>query len=61
MRYAQDPLSEDDLDITVLVWNIKRRVDPGVFPGRRTTVQFDFTGAVQQTDLALLMKWLVND
>jgi DNA-binding HxlR family transcriptional regulator len=29
LRYAQDPLSESDLDVTVLVWNIRRRVDPG--------------------------------
>ena len=45
LQYAQDPLEEDDLDVTVLVWNIKRRVDPGVFPERRTTVHFDFTDA----------------
>jgi DNA-binding HxlR family transcriptional regulator len=43
LRYAQDPLEEDDLDVTVLVWNMKRRVDPTVFPAGRTTVSFEFT------------------
>ncbi|MGE3782867.1 MAG: hypothetical protein AB7H71_09005, partial [Alphaproteobacteria bacterium] len=50
-------LEEDDLDVTVLVWNIKRRVDPGVFPGRRTTVHFDFTDAPDGKRLW----WLVNE
>ena len=57
LQYAQDPLEEDDLDVTVLVWNIKRRVDPGVFPGRRTTVHFDFTDAPEGKRLW----WLVNE
>ena len=57
LQYAQDPLEEDDLDVTVLVWNIKRRVDPGVFPERRTTVHFDFTDAPEGKRLW----WLVNE
>jgi hypothetical protein len=36
-------LREDELDITVLVWNIRRRVDPNVFGGGRVVVKFDFT------------------
>ena len=31
LQYAQDPLEEGDLDVTVLVWNIQRRVDPNAF------------------------------
>jgi DNA-binding HxlR family transcriptional regulator len=57
LRYAQDPLEEGDLDVTVLVWNIKRRVDPAVFPGRRTTIHFDFTDAPE----AKRRWWLVNE
>lgn len=57
LRYAQDPLGEGDLDITVLVWNIKRRVDPSVFPERRTTVQFDFTDVPEDRR----RWWLVNE
>ena len=57
LRYAQDPLREDDLDVTVLVWNIKRRVDPNVFPERRTTLQFEFTDVPE----ARRTWWLVNE
>src|SRR5215471_9396474 len=37
--YAQDPLQDGDLDVTILTWNIRRRVDPSVFGARRVTVQ----------------------
>lgn len=57
LQYAQDPLEEGDLDVTVLVWNIKRRVDPGVFAGRRVTVYFEFTDVPKNKSLW----WLVND
>ena len=57
VRYAQDPLREDDLDVTVLVWNIKRRVDPGVFPGRRTTLCFEFPDVPE----GKRQWWLVNE
>ena len=43
LRYAQIPLRETDLDVTVMMWNMKRRVDPNVFSARRTIIQFDFT------------------
>ena len=39
----QIPLRETDLDVTVMMWNMKRRVDPKVFSARRTIIQFDFT------------------
>jgi hypothetical protein len=32
LRYAQDPLDESDLDARVLMWNMRRRVDPTTFP-----------------------------
>src|SRR6185369_15209467 len=43
LQYAHDPLEEGDLDVTVLTWNMRRRVDPTVFPERRITVYFEFT------------------
>jgi DNA-binding HxlR family transcriptional regulator len=43
LRYAQDPLDESDLDARVLMWNMRRRVDPTTFPDERVTVAFDFT------------------
>jgi len=43
LKYAQDPLEESDLDVRVLMWNMKRRVNPESFPRRRVTVAFEFT------------------
>jgi hypothetical protein len=57
LQYAQNPLEDGDLDVTVMMWNIKRRVDPEVFPGRRTTVHFDFTDVAEDRR----RWWLVND
>ena len=56
LKYAQNPLEEGDLDVTVLVWNIHKRVDPTAFPDGRTTVQFEFTDAAESKKLW----WLVN-
>jgi hypothetical protein len=57
LEYAQNPLEEGDLDVTVLVWNIHKRVDPAAFPGGRTTVRFEFPDAAEGKKLW----WLVND
>jgi len=57
LQYAQDPLEDGDLDVTVLVWNMRRRVDPGVFPDRRVTVQFEFAGVPRNKS----QWWVVND
>ena len=55
--YAQDPLQESDLDVTILTWNMRRRVDPNVFGERRVTVLFEFTDVPQ----AKRRWWIVND
>jgi DNA-binding HxlR family transcriptional regulator len=57
LQYAHDPLDEGDLDVTVLVWNIRRRVDPNVFPERRVTVCFEFTDVPKNK----AQWWVVND
>jgi DNA-binding HxlR family transcriptional regulator len=56
LQYAQDPLGVDELDVTVLVWNIKRRVDPNVFSAHRTTICFEFTDVPEDRQ----KWWLVN-
>jgi hypothetical protein len=56
LQYAQDPLEEDDLDVLVLMWNIRRRVDPNAFGTARVTVHFDFTDVPQNKRRF----WLVN-
>jgi DNA-binding HxlR family transcriptional regulator len=55
--HAQDPLQEGDLDVTILTWNIRRRVDPSVFGARRVTVLFEFTDVPK----AKRRWWIVND
>jgi DNA-binding HxlR family transcriptional regulator len=57
VRYAQDPLRDDELDVTVLVWNIRRRVDPAVFGGDRVVVKFDFS----DVPAGKRQWWVVND
>jgi hypothetical protein len=57
LYYAQDPLQEEDLDVTILTWNIRRRVDPNVFANRRVTIQFEFTDAPKNKR----RWWIVND
>jgi DNA-binding HxlR family transcriptional regulator len=57
LQFAQDPLEENDLDVTVLMWNIRRRVDPTVFGGGRVTVHFDFEDVPQ----GKRRWWVVND
>ena len=57
LRYAQDPLGPDDLDVTILVWNIRRGVDPSVFPEKRVTVYLEFTDVPEHRH----RWWLVND
>jgi len=57
LQYAQDPIEESDLDVTILVWNMRRRVDPAVFSERRVTLCFEFTGVPKNKS----RWWLVND
>jgi DNA-binding HxlR family transcriptional regulator len=55
--YAQDPLQDGDLDVTILTWNIRRRVDPSVFGTQRVTVYFEFTDVPK----AKRRWWIVNN
>jgi DNA-binding HxlR family transcriptional regulator len=55
--YAQDPLQEGDLDVTILTWNIRRRVDANLFGNRRVTVEFEFTDVPK----GKRRWWFVND
>jgi DNA-binding HxlR family transcriptional regulator len=57
LQYAQDPLREDELDVTIMTWNIRRRVDPNAFGPRRVTVQFEFSNVPR----AKRRWWIVND
>jgi len=57
-RHAQKEVHRDDLDPSLLMWDIRRRADASVLPAaRRTVVRFDLSGA----PAAARRWWLVFD
>ncbi len=44
-RWARSKLEDDDLDAGLLMWDMRRSVDPAVFPARRIVVQFNYPDA----------------
>lgn len=44
-RWAQSNLEKDDLDAGLLMWDMRRSIDPGLFPSHRIIVQFLFRDA----------------
>lgn len=43
-RWIQHEIDEEDLDPSLLMWDIRRRVQPSGDPGTHRLVQFDLTG-----------------
>ena len=56
-RWVRSRLTPDDLDPGLLMWDIRRRVDPKQFPSRRIVVQFEFSDVAQ----AKRRWWLVSE
>jgi DNA-binding HxlR family transcriptional regulator len=56
-RWFRSRLSPNELDVTLLVWDMRRNVKPKAFPSGRISVQFEFS------DQAASRRrwWLVND
>ena len=46
-RWARSPLGPEDLDITLLMWDMHRTVRPENFPARRIVVAFEFRDVPQ--------------
>jgi len=44
-RWAPSNLDSGDLDAGLLMWDMRRSVNPGVFPERRIVVQFEYPDA----------------
>jgi DNA-binding HxlR family transcriptional regulator len=42
MRWARDEMEQDDLDITLLMFDMQRGIDTSVFPDGETVLQFSF-------------------
>ena len=56
-RWYRTRHRKEDLDVTVLMWDMRRSVRPDAFPGGRISVEFDFP------DLPVSKRhwWLVSD
>jgi len=56
-RWARSNLNEGDLDAGLLMWDMRRNIDPAVFPSYRIVVQFEYPDAPKgQRDW-----WLVTE
>lgn len=44
-RWARSGLDKDDLDAGLLMWDMRRSIDPGIFPEHRIVVQFEYHDA----------------
>lgn len=42
-RWARSDLNEGDLDVGLLMWDMRRSINPKVFPERRIVVQFEYS------------------
>ena len=56
-RWAQSNLGKNDLDAGLLMWDMRRSVDPKVFPSHRVVVQFEYPDAPPGCQ----HWWLVSD
>ncbi len=56
-RWVRSQLTREDLDPGLLMWDVRRRVDPSRFPQRRVAVLFEFSDAPQSKK----EWWLVSE
>ena len=47
-RWAPSKLNKIDLDAGLLMWDMRRTVDPAIFPKRRVVVQFEYSGTPKE-------------
>lgn len=47
-RWVRSDLSKDDLDPSLLIWDIHRNINVEFFKGERTTINFEFTDYVSK-------------
>lgn len=46
-RWARSSLNSDDLDVGLLMWDMRRSIEPAIFPAYRIVVQFEFIDALE--------------
>jgi DNA-binding HxlR family transcriptional regulator len=54
-RWVNDEIRPQDIDPSLLMWNMRRRLNKHLLPPRRVVVQFDFEGVKSET------YWLIID
>jgi len=55
LRWVEDHLGKEDLDASVLMWDIRGRIDTTALPEGRTVIQFEFSDAPK----AMRLWWLL--
>jgi putative sterol carrier protein len=50
MRWVRGRMQDDELDVSALMCDVQRRLDPGKFPGGQTVLQFEFTDVDEYAD-----------
>jgi DNA-binding HxlR family transcriptional regulator len=57
-RWGQGLIGPDDLDPQMLVWGMRRQIDPAEIPAQGFVIRFDFRG-IPKTNRSLRYWWLV--
>lgn len=50
MRWVRSRMRDDELDVSALMCDVQRRLDPGKLPGGQTVLQFEFTDIDEYAD-----------
>jgi DNA-binding HxlR family transcriptional regulator len=58
MTYTHDRIKRSDLDPALLIWGLRRRVDPSALRDRRVVLRFEFSG-VPASRTKFRIMWLI--
>jgi DNA-binding HxlR family transcriptional regulator len=58
MTHTRDRIKRSDLDPALLMWGLRRRVDPGSLPDHRIVLRFEFSG-VPASRTKFRIMWLI--
>src|SRR5882757_5726463 len=58
MTHTHDRIKRSDLDPALLIWGLRKRVDPSALPDRRVVLRFEFSG-VPASRTKFRIMWLI--
>jgi DNA-binding HxlR family transcriptional regulator len=58
MNHGQKRIQRSDLDPALLIWGLRRRIDPSLLPDRRVVLRFEFSG-VPASRTKFRIMWLL--